>query len=89
LLFFFLGQAAQLGILGFNDQLMGAGQVLFDLLVFPVLGDNLLELRVLLGELLEARGVGDDFGRGELLSHFLVAGIELVELFGQGENSHG
>ena len=85
---FFLGHVAHIGVFGFDDHLAGAGEIFFDLLEFAVFPDDFLEVGVLLGELLEARGVVDDFRRGELLRHFVVADFELVEFFGKRENGH-
>src|SRR5215471_7850196 len=70
---------AHFGLFGFDDHLTGAGEVLFKLLELAVLADDFFELGVLLGELLEARGVADDLGRGELAGHFLITSVELIE----------
>ena len=88
LFFLFLGHVAHVGVFGFDDHLVRAGEIFFDLLELAVLVDDFFEFGVLLGELLEARGIGDDFGRGEFLGHLLVADVELVELFGERENGH-
>src|SRR5579883_382261 len=89
LFFLFVRELAHFGVLGFEDHLAGAGQVLFNLLIFAVLGDDLLEFGVLLGKLLQTRGVVDDLGGGKLLGHFLVARIELIEFLGECQNGHG
>ncbi len=67
LLFFFVGHLLHFGIVGFEKHLVRAGEILFDLLEFAVPGDNLFEFGVLLGDLLEARGVGDELRRRKLL----------------------
>jgi hypothetical protein len=87
-LFFFLGHVAHFGVFGFDDHLMGAGEVLFNLLELAVFVDDGFEIGVLLGEFLEARGIGDDLGSGQFLGHFLVAGVELIEFFGKRESGH-
>jgi len=53
---------------------VGAGEIFLDLLVLAVLGDDFGELGVLLGYLLEARRVGDEFLRGELIGEVVVSG---------------
>ena len=88
LFFLFLGHVLHFGVFGFDDHFVGAGKVFFDLLELAVFFDDLLEIGVLLGELLELRRVGNDFGRGELLGHLLVAEVELVELFSECKCSH-
>ena len=65
----------------FQDHLVRAGQIFFDLLEFAMLVDDFRELRMLLGKFLEARGIGDSFGRRKLLRHFFVAIAKLVEFF--------
>ena len=79
---------AHIGVFGFDDHLVGASKILFDLLELAVLGDNCFEFGVLLGELLETRGIADDLGRGEFVGHFLVAGVELIEFFAESEYRH-
>jgi len=69
--------------------LMRPGEIFHDLLVFAMFRDDFLELGMLLGDLLKARGITHDFRRRELLRHLLVARIELVQLFGQCKNGHG
>jgi len=51
----------------------GAGEIFFDLFVLAVLGDDFGELGVLLGDLLEARRVGDEFLCGELIGQVVIA----------------
>jgi len=60
---------------------VGAGEVFFNLLEFAVLGDDFAEFGLLLGDLLEARGVRDDLRRGKLLRKLVVASAQLVQLF--------
>src|SRR5208282_2606297 len=72
----------------FHDHLVSAGEILFDLLELAMLGDDFLEFSVLLGQLLETRGIGDDFRSGEFLSHFLVTGVELIEFFAKSKYRH-
>ena len=50
--------------------------------------DDFLEVGVLLGEFLEARGVVDRFRGWRVAGHFLVTDFELVEFFGKCENGH-
>ena len=68
---------------------MRAGEILFDLLELAVLGDDFFELRVLLGDLLEARGVRRDFRGRELLSELIVASAELIQFVRQCHYGHG
>src|SRR5258708_259678 len=67
LLFFVVGELLHLLVVSFEVQLVRAGEVFFDLLVFAMLGDDFLKLGVLLGDFLEARRIGDELLRGELL----------------------
>ena len=78
-----------LGVVRFEEELMRPGEIFHDLLVFAMFRDDFLELGMLLGDLLKARGITHDFRRRELLRHLLVARIELVQLFGQCKNGHG
>ena len=81
LLFFFVSQLLHFRVVGFNDHLMRSRQVLFDLLVFAVLGDDFFELGVLLGELLEARRIGHGLRSRELLRQLVVARLQLIQFF--------
>jgi hypothetical protein len=65
----------------FDDHLVGSGEVFFELLELAVFVDDFLEIGVLLGEFLETGGVADDLRRREFLGHFLIADVELIELF--------
>src|SRR5260370_25269523 len=58
LLFLVVGELLHFRVVGFEVHLVRAGEIFFDLLVFAMLGDNLLEFSVLLGDFLEARRVG-------------------------------
>jgi len=80
--FLFLRHVPHIRIFGFDDHFVGAREVFFNLLVFAVLANDFLEFGVLLGELLQARGIVHDFGGGKLLGHFFVARVELIEFFG-------
>ena len=75
-------------VFGFQEELVRAGEVFHDLFVLAMPGDELLEFSVLLGDLLEARGIPHHFRRRELLRHFFVARIELVQFFRQCKNRH-
>ena len=52
---------------------MSAGEIFFDLLELAVFGDDFLEFGMLLGDLLEARGIRRDFRRRKLLRQLVVA----------------
>jgi len=47
------------------------------------------QFRVLLGELLEARRIGDNISGGKLLGHLFVTIAKLIEFFGEREDGHG
>ncbi len=83
-----MGELLHFGVVGFEVHLVRAGEIFFDLLVFAMLGDNLLEFSVLLGDFLEARRIGDKLLRGELLGQLIVARAELVQFFRECENGH-
>ncbi len=79
-LFFFVDRhLLHLSVFIFYDHLVRAGEILFNLLELAVFGDDFFELRVLLGDLLETRGVRRDFRRRKLLRQFVVASAELIQ----------
>ncbi len=78
----------QLGVFGFLDHLVRAGEIFFDLLELAMFLDDFIQFGVLLGDFLELRRVGDQLGGGELASEFVVAGAELVQFFGKSDYSH-
>jgi len=78
----------RLDVLGFDDDLVGFGEIFFDLLEFAMLFDDTLEFGVLLGEFLETCGIVHDLWGGEFAGHFLVAGVELIELVAEGKYGH-
>ena len=69
-----------LGVFRLEKHLVGAGQIFFNVFEFAVLGDDLAELGLLLGNLLETRGVRDDLRRGEFVRELVVASAELIQL---------
>src|SRR5207302_7324844 len=77
------------GVFRFDQHLMRAGEIFFNLLILTVLLDDFLEFGVLLGDFLVARGIGSHFGSGELLRQLVVASAKLVQLFSKGQCSHG
>ena len=81
LAFLFLGHVAHVGVFGLDDHLARAGEVLFDLLELAVLVDDLFEFGVLFGELLEARGIGDDFGGGQVPGSSAGSGCRAGRVF--------
>ena len=80
-LFFLLRHLLHLGVFRLEKHLVGAGQIFFNVFEFAVLGDDLAELGLLLGNLLETRGVRDDLRRGEFVRERVVASAELIQLF--------
>src|SRR5260370_21667461 len=88
LLFLLLSHVLHFRVVGFLNHLASSGEILFNLLEFTMLVDNVFELRMLLGELLEARRIAYYLGSGEFLSHFLITDIELVEFFGERKAGH-
>ncbi len=80
LFFLFVRELLHFCLIGFDGHLVRAGEIFFNLLVLAVLRDDPFELGVLLGDLLEACGIRDDFRRRKLLRQFVVARAELVQL---------
>ena len=78
-----------LRVVRFQKQLMRPREISFNLLVLAVLGDDFLELGVLLRDLLQPRRVAHHFRRRKLLRHLLVPQIELVQFFSQCKYGHG
>ncbi len=78
MLFFFMGKLFHLGVFGLDKHLVRPRQVFHDLFVLAVLGHDLLELGVLLGDFLVARGIGSHFGSRKLLRQLVVAGAKLI-----------
>ena len=81
--FLVVGHLLHFRIVGFEQHLLHAGQALFDFFPFAIFADHFGEFGMGASELLEARGIGLDFGRGELLRQFFVARFDVVEFLVQ------
>src|SRR5213083_2522330 len=77
-----------LGVFRFDEHLVRAGEVLFNLLELAVFLDDFLEFGVLLRNFLVARGIGSHFGGRKLLRQLVVAGAKLIQFFSKRKNGH-
>ena len=76
------------GVVGFDEQLLGAIEGLFNIFPFAILGDDFAQLGVAFGDLLVARRIVMNLGRGKLAGHFVIARLDLLEFFEKRQICH-